>query len=620
MNSKEILYALQNRKIDFEDAEKEIMKIMEMSSILYNEQNETKEKTVLPSSELPYELPEKSEVVKIEEIEPGVALLTMNDRANKNTFSKELIIGLFQAFHSIENNHDYKVIILTGYDTYFVSGGNQEGLLDLYEGKTKMTDLNVYTLPIDCKIPVIAAMQGHGIGGGWCFGMFSDFVVMSKESSYTCNHMKYGFTPGDGATLIFPEKLGRGLAQEVLYTGNRFRGSELEKKGAQIPILPRKEVLPYAIQLAKDLSTVPRESLILLKEHMTKHIKENLAETLEKEWEMQEQTFVNKPKVLEKILTVFEQSGLQKETRSLSFGGMLQSTEVIHLNQSNQGAPIFWLHGEGGGVEGYSSFAQEINRPFYGIQARGRMNHEKPIYGIQAMAAHYVKLIQSLQPEGPYDLGGYSLGGNIAYEVSRQLQEAGCAIRSIVMIDTLDPIGIRKISISRKSKILQGINLSLISRIRQEPEEIIHRLIHQNEVDFELKDEDLLKRLIVIGKTRGLSINKTEAELVDIFQKNAKIQDAFELDKFEILPLPDPSTVNCYYFKNKSGKFYGGLQSYLTFPMDTVLVDDSNYWRSWEENFKNFKVFDVETTNHISMLFEQKAQSEMIKLCKEIYS
>ncbi len=242
--------------------------------------------------------------VDLREIEPGIVQVTMQDRLHKNTFSGELIRGLLQSFESIRADTSCKVVILTGYDTYFSSGGTQEGLLSIYEGKVKFSDVNIYTLPLECEVPVIAAMQGHGIGGGFVLGLFADFVIFSRESVYTTNFMKYGFTPGMGATCILPKKLGIGLAEELLLNAANFRGAELEKRGIPFPVLPRQEVLPYAYQLARQIAEKPRVSLITLKDHLVAPIREQVPGFVKKEEEMHEKTF-HQPEVKERITQLF---------------------------------------------------------------------------------------------------------------------------------------------------------------------------------------------------------------------------------------------------------------------------------------------------------------------------
>ncbi len=243
-------------------------------------------------------------VVNLHEIEPGIVQLTMQDRIHKNTFSEELIAGLIQSFELIRTNSSYKVVILTGYDNYFSSGGTQEGLLEIQEGKVRFTDVNIYSLALECKIPVIAAMQGHGIGGGFVLGLFADFIILSRESVYTTNFMKYGFTPGMGATCIVPAKLGLGLAQEFLLNAGTYRGAELEKRGIPFPVLPRAEVMAHAYKLARELAEKPRFSLITLKDHLVASLREQLPHFIEREAAMHEKTF-HQAEVKDRIITLF---------------------------------------------------------------------------------------------------------------------------------------------------------------------------------------------------------------------------------------------------------------------------------------------------------------------------
>ena len=232
-----------------------------------------------------------SQVIELKELKPAIIQIKMQDRANKNTFSDELAKGLIDAFRIIKNETQYKVVILTGYDTYFSSGGTQEALMAIFEGRARFTDTDLYSLALNCPIPVISAMQGHGIGGGFVMGLFADFVILSRESIYTTNFMKYGFTPGMGSTLILPKKLGISLAEEMMFSANTFRGEELEKRGVTFPVLPRDEVMEYALELATTVAEKPRVSLVTLKDHLVAELREHLPRYIAKECEMHEKTF-----------------------------------------------------------------------------------------------------------------------------------------------------------------------------------------------------------------------------------------------------------------------------------------------------------------------------------------
>jgi len=244
------------------------------------------------------------QAIGIKEIDAGILQITMQDRGNKNTFSRELVEGLIEAFTSIGNQTQYKVVILTGYDSYFASGGTKEGLLFLSEGKGKFSDRDFYSLALHCPIPVISAMQGHGIGGGFVLGMFADFPILSRESIYTTNFMKYGFTPGMGATFVLPQKLGISLAEEMMIAARTYRGEELQKRGIPFPVLPRAEVMEYAVELARTIAEKPRISLVTLKDHLVAPLRDGLPRVIDQEIVMHEKTF-HQPEVKDRIQALF---------------------------------------------------------------------------------------------------------------------------------------------------------------------------------------------------------------------------------------------------------------------------------------------------------------------------
>jgi len=230
-------------------------------------------------------------VVALEQVEDGIARVVMQDHENKNVFSDVLIEGLFHAFEQVRADTSLRVVILTGYDHYFCSGGSFEGLMTLQEGRATFADSNLYSLALDCEIPVIAAMQGHGIGGGLVLGLYADLVIMARESVYTANFMKYGFTPGMGATFILPDRLGEALGEEMLLSARNYRGEDLKQRGVPFPVLPRGEVPAEALERARELAEKPRRALVTLKCHLTARRRARLPKIIEQELAMHEQTF-----------------------------------------------------------------------------------------------------------------------------------------------------------------------------------------------------------------------------------------------------------------------------------------------------------------------------------------
>ncbi|AJQ95091.1 polyketide synthase [Gynuella sunshinyii] len=232
-----------------------------------------------------------SPIIDISEVQTGVLQIRMQDYQHKNLFTHDMSRALIEAFNTVSADSTCKAVILTGFDTYFATGGTQEDLLMLQEGHASFSDNNIYALALECPVPVISAMQGHGIGGGFVMGLFADFVILSRESIYTTNFMKYGFTPGMGATMIVPNKLGAYLGNEMLTLAKRYRGEELKQRGVPFPVYQRAEVLPKAIEIACELAEKPRISLIKLKDQLTRTLRKELPVYIEQEVAMHAETF-----------------------------------------------------------------------------------------------------------------------------------------------------------------------------------------------------------------------------------------------------------------------------------------------------------------------------------------
>ena len=286
--------------------------------------------------------------------------------------------------------------------------------------------------------------------------------------------------------------------------------------------------------------------------------------------------------------------------------------ELFHLNKITQGHPIFWIHAGLGGIYPYTGVAEKLHRPFYSIQARGYQTKYMPLQGMQAMASYYVQIIQSIQPKGPYDLGGYSLGGSLAYEVTRQLQVLEEQVSTLVMIDSMDTIGLKKVNISFKSSLLQNANTSLLPLMLQYPDKIIP--IDRNECDFSLEEDAYLAQLVDRLKNRGLQKDPSD------LKKMVLVSESYDINRFSILPLTHPNGVQCYYFRNVSERLFGKLSPYFCISEEENNADHTEYWKEWECNLPNFTKIDAESSNHMVMLDEPQSAKVIIECCREIYS
>ena len=103
--------------------------------------------------------------------------------------------------------------------------------------------------------------------------------------------------------------------------------------------------------------------------------------------------------------------------------------------------PFFCIHPIGGNVFWYRDLARHLGteQPFYGLQSAGLYGEREPLTRIEDMARLYIEALQTIQPQGPYQLGGWSLGGVVAFEMAQQLRQQGHQIKLLALIDSYVP-------------------------------------------------------------------------------------------------------------------------------------------------------------------------------------
>jgi acyl transferase domain-containing protein/enoyl-CoA hydratase/carnithine racemase/acyl carrier protein len=258
-----------------------------------------------PESAVAEPLPTASAVVQASVDSDGIVLVRMHDRDAKNLFTPALVQGLDDIFTQVAAHPACKAVVLTGFDRYFSSGGTRESLDAIQSGAARFTDAPVFLAALRCPLPVIACMQGHAVGGGMTLGLFADFALFAAESQYLNPYLRYGFTPGGGATLIVPEALGVDLGFEALCTAREFSGSELRARNSALAVFPRDEIMTHAMTLAQRIVRHPRAALIALKAALNQPVLERLDAVFAEEIAMHERSFVGRPEALARIDTHF---------------------------------------------------------------------------------------------------------------------------------------------------------------------------------------------------------------------------------------------------------------------------------------------------------------------------
>ncbi|HET9868103.1 MAG TPA: thioesterase domain-containing protein, partial [Nitrospira sp.] len=114
---------------------------------------------------------------------------------------------------------------------------------------------------------------------------------------------------------------------------------------------------------------------------------------------------------------------------------------LVEIQPGTGKTPLFFVHPVGGNVFCYFNLARRLgaDQPFYALQAKGLNNGQHGHTRIEEMASYYVEHLRAVQPTGPYRIGGWSLGGVVAFEMARQLKASGDDVPMLALIDSPSP-------------------------------------------------------------------------------------------------------------------------------------------------------------------------------------
>ncbi|QIR36060.1 amino acid adenylation domain-containing protein [Tolypothrix sp. PCC 7910] len=156
------------------------------------------------------------------------------------------------------------------------------------------------------------------------------------------------------------------------------------------------------------------------------------------------------------LSTLFLNPTIESLATSLSSKtDFIPSSPLVSIQPTGSNPPFFCVHPIFGVVFPYYELAHHLgkNQPFYGLQSIG-IDGETPLTRIEDMASHYIEALRSVQPKGPYFLGGWSFGGWVAFEMAQQLQKSGEEVALLAVLDTVAPIQENIPSLTKSFKFL----------------------------------------------------------------------------------------------------------------------------------------------------------------------
>ena len=201
-------------------------------------------------------------VLKIEKAD-GYAVLTLNRPAAKNALSRALRAAIEATVHALNADPDVHVLILTGAGDAFCAGLD---LKEIGDSDVLLREVLASPSPVDAlqsfRGPVIAAVNGPAITGGFELALGCDVLLAAEEARFADTHGRVGLLPIWGLSQRLSRLVGLSRAKELSLTGNFLDAHTACAWGLVNRVLPADGLLPAARALARDMQSLAPGMLV----------------------------------------------------------------------------------------------------------------------------------------------------------------------------------------------------------------------------------------------------------------------------------------------------------------------------------------------------------------------
>ena len=200
------------------------------------------------------------------ETKEGIAMITLNRPEKRNAINRELLIHLYNYLDEVSSNDKIRVAIITGNGKSFCAGLDlsvieTENLFDPRGDGKDLPDIIE-----DCKKPIIGAINGHAITGGFELALNCDFLIASERASFADTHAKVGIHPGWGMTQLLQEAVGQRMARQLSFTCQFIGAPKALECGLVNEVVPHEELMSRAKQISTQICAVNQEMLAVVKD------------------------------------------------------------------------------------------------------------------------------------------------------------------------------------------------------------------------------------------------------------------------------------------------------------------------------------------------------------------
>jgi enoyl-CoA hydratase/carnithine racemase len=215
----------------------------------------------------------------------GIAVLTLNRPERLNTLTVELVAALREVLADVRTSETTRALLVTGGERCFCAGADISVLNDLSgpaEVGTFLKELrDLFREVAELPKPVVAAVSGPAVGGGLELVLVCDLCVAGESARFSLPEVNLDLIPGAGGAGRLGGLIGPRRAKELLLTGRTVEADEASNMGLVNSVVPDSEVLPAALEAARELSRKPPAAVAAIKQ--VARIAERASESVEEE-------------------------------------------------------------------------------------------------------------------------------------------------------------------------------------------------------------------------------------------------------------------------------------------------------------------------------------------------
>jgi enoyl-CoA hydratase/carnithine racemase len=208
----------------------------------------------------------------------AIATITLNRPDERNTMSPGLLDGFARAVAEVRAGSEIRCVIITGRGTCFSAGANLGASLQREDEPGKQPHERSFAMYepfltlLELDVPVIGALNGHAVGGGFGLALLCDIRIACRDARYGANFTRLGVHPGMAITYVLPRLIGVERAAELLFTGRLISGAEAERLGLVSKAVPADEVYSNALVLAREIAACAPAAVRMTKRSLYRHL------------------------------------------------------------------------------------------------------------------------------------------------------------------------------------------------------------------------------------------------------------------------------------------------------------------------------------------------------------